>query len=133
MCTVANAIIVSLRAVLGAVFALLGAVLALLGAVLAQPALADGAPPASDPLPYGIEVVVLASSCSGCHARPNSGLPRLAGRRARGLTRKLLGYRDGSRAGTVMPRIAAGYTPAQLRGLANYFADQKPRRRRTSQ
>jgi sulfide dehydrogenase cytochrome subunit len=67
---------------------------------------------------------MLAASCTSCHAasdRPD-GIPGLAGRDGQALLDLLIAYRDGSRPGTLMPRIAAGYSDDELRAIADYLA-----------
>ncbi len=59
----------------------------------------------------------IAASCGGCH-HPSpqfvSAVPSLHALSADQITAKLMAYRDGSEKGTVMNRIAKGYTPAEL-------------------
>ena len=70
---------------------------------------------------------LLAQSCTSCHGSArSSAIPSLYGRKARRLEKYLLGYKRGTRKGTVMPRIARGYSAAQLTQLAAYFAQTKP-------
>lgn len=68
----------------------------------------------------------LAATCANCHGtdgRPrNAAIAPLAGRPAEALEAALLDYRAGRRAGSVMPQIARGYSEAQLRLVARYFA-----------
>jgi cytochrome c553 len=71
----------------------------------------------------------LAATCAACHGTdgrpaPGSAIVGLGGRERDDLLARLIGFRDGSRAGTVMPQIAKGYTPAQLSQLAGWFAAQ---------
>jgi cytochrome c553 len=71
----------------------------------------------------------LAATCAACHGTdghpaPGSAIVGLGGRERDELLAQLIGFRDGSRAGTVMPQIAKGYTPAQLSQLAGWFAAQ---------
>ena len=49
-------------------------------------------------------------------------MPGLYGRRASRLEKYLLGYKTGTRKGTLMPRIVRGYSNAQLTDLAGYFS-----------
>lgn len=80
-----------------------------------------GAPPAPG---QGIDVRALAAGCASCHRPAQRVPPPLAGQSRETLAAKLRGFRDGTRDGTVMPRIAKGYTPAELDALASYFAVQ---------
>ena len=70
----------------------------------------------------------LAATCANCHGtlgRPKgSQIPPLAGMKAELMLELLADYRSGRQAGTVMPQIAKGYTEAQLRLVAAYFAAQ---------
>lgn len=69
----------------------------------------------------------LAATCAACHGtdgRAASGavLPGLAGMPAPLLIEQLKAFRAGSRAGTVMPQLAKGYSDAQIEQLAAWFA-----------
>jgi sulfide dehydrogenase cytochrome subunit len=71
----------------------------------------------------------LAATCAACHGtdgRPPAGsaIAGLGGRDRDELLARLIGFRDGSRPGTVMPQLAKGYTPDQLSQLAGWFAAQ---------
>lgn len=84
-----------------------------------------GAAPSADEL----ALHSLAATCAACHGTdgrpaPGSAIAGLGGRDRDELLARLIGFRDGSRAGTVMPQIAKGYTPAQLSQLAGWFAAQ---------
>ena len=71
----------------------------------------------------------LAATCANCHGTAGKAvgtrLPRLTGQSEAALLASLKGYKEGSRAGTVMPQLAKGYTDQQLAQLAAYFAAQK--------
>lgn len=70
-------------------------------------------------------VAVLAAACTSCHGvdgRSTTAIPSLAGRPADDLAAALLAYRDGTRGGTIMDRIARGYTPEQIALLAAWFS-----------
>jgi cytochrome c553 len=47
----------------------------------------------------------------------------LQGQSRNALVAKLRGFREGSRAGTVMPQLAKGYSDAELEEIARYFAE----------
>ena len=69
-----------------------------------------------------------AVSCSGCHpasARVSSPVPRLAGQDRAAIVRAMQDFRSGQRAGTVMDRIAKGFTDDEIQALAAWFAAQK--------
>ena len=82
-------------------------------AVTASPAL--GQPPAG------------AAACSGCHpasSRVTSPVVRLAGMDRESIVRALQEFRAGTRAGTIMDRIAKGFTDEEIQALAAWFAAQ---------
>ncbi len=69
-----------------------------------------------------------ASSCSGCHpatAGVATPVPRLVGRDAGQITTAMTEFRTGKRPGTVMDRIAKGFTDDETKAIAAYFAAQK--------
>ena len=64
---------------------------------------------------------LLAASCAGCHRDEPAeagGIPSLAGLSTGEIADKLLGYRSGELQGSLMNRIARGYTETQIRQLA---------------
>ncbi|WP_249135018.1 cytochrome C [Bradyrhizobium sp. AUGA SZCCT0222] len=69
-----------------------------------------------------------AAACSGCHAAgavPASPVSRLYGRDASDIMTAMTGFRDGSLPGTVMNRIAKGFSDDELRAIAAWLAAQK--------
>jgi cytochrome subunit of sulfide dehydrogenase len=69
-----------------------------------------------------------AAACSGCHpasSRVTSPVVRLAGLDRAAIVRALQEFRSGQRAGTVMDRIAKGFTDGEIQALAAWFAAQK--------
>ena len=69
-----------------------------------------------------------AAACSGCH--PNgqiAGSPftRLVGRNAAEVVTAVQEFRSGQRPGTVMDRIAKGFTDDEIKAIAAWFAAQK--------
>ena len=69
-----------------------------------------------------------AAACSGCHpssTRVTSPVPRLAGRDAAAIVKAMQDFRSGARAGTVMDRIAKGFTDEEIRAIAAWYATQK--------
>jgi sulfide dehydrogenase cytochrome subunit len=71
----------------------------------------------------------LAPACFTCHGidgRNAGAIPALAGRTETDLSEMLTGFADGSRPGTIMPRLVSGYTPEELAALAAYFAKVTP-------
>jgi sulfide dehydrogenase cytochrome subunit len=81
-----------------------------------------GHAPAAD-----LEGFVLGAACLTCHANGDAHVPSLTGRDARELARLLTAYRDGTREGTVMPRLARGYDDAQVAAIAAWLAAQASR------
>jgi len=71
---------------------------------------------------------VLANTCAGCHGPDGSShgpaAPTIAGMSPEIFIDAMRDYRDGKRYGTVMPRIAKGYTDEQIKLMAEYFAKQ---------
>lgn len=79
-------------------------------------------------------VAAMAATCQGCHSRaptsesvdqPSVRLPRLTGQSADMLSKKLLAYRADTLQGTLMNRLAKGYSEAQLTAIAA-FLSQSP-------
>ena len=68
---------------------------------------------------------LLASSCSGCHAgsqTPSTVVPRIQGLPEAVIASALRAFRTGERPGTVMGRIAKGFTEDEIKELAAYFS-----------
>jgi cytochrome subunit of sulfide dehydrogenase len=69
-----------------------------------------------------------AAACSGCHpasTRITSPVPRLAGRDSAAIVKAMQDFRSGTRAGTVMDRIAKGFTDEEVQAIAAWYAAQK--------
>lgn len=68
--------------------------------------------------------------CNGCHGpRGNStgaSVPTLAGQAEAYFMAAMGAYRAGKRGSTVMGGIAKGYSEAELKGMASYYARQRP-------
>jgi cytochrome c553 len=80
--------------------------------LLVAPAMADPAP-------------LAAQGCLGCHGPNGAGIgagARLAGRDAAELEAMLRAFRTDARQGTIMNRIARGYTEAELAAVSAFFA-----------
>jgi len=70
----------------------------------------------------------LAATCANCHGtegRALGDMKPLAGVSAEMILAQLADLRSGAKPATVMHQIAKGYTDAQLRLIAGYFAVQK--------
>ncbi|MFP4271410.1 MAG: c-type cytochrome [Halothiobacillaceae bacterium] len=64
-------------------------------------------------------------TCMGCHGAngiSKGSIVSLAGRNAQVMTRQLLDFKNDQREGTVMNRIAKGYTDEELSAVAEFFA-----------
>jgi cytochrome c553 len=69
-----------------------------------------------------------AAACSGCHPMSRwAGTPftRLVGRNAAEIVTAVQEFRTGQRPGTVMDRIAKGFTDAEIKAIAAWYAAQK--------
>jgi cytochrome subunit of sulfide dehydrogenase len=69
-----------------------------------------------------------AAACSGCHpasTRVTSPVPRLAGRDSAAIVKAMQDFRSGARTGTVMDRIAKGFTDEEIQAIAAWYATQK--------
>ena len=69
-----------------------------------------------------------AAACSGCHpasTRITSPVPRLAGRDSTAIVKAMQDFRSGARAGTVMDRIAKGFTDEEIQAIATWYAALK--------
>ena len=69
-----------------------------------------------------------ATACSGCHPsspRVSSPVSRLAGRDRAEIVKAMQDFRSGARAGTVMDRIAKGFTDPEIQAIAAWWAEQK--------
>jgi cytochrome c553 len=79
---------------------------------------------ASEPLESA--VAGRAASCSGCHTRSvtDDAFPQIYGRPAAEIREAMLAFRSGKRSGTVMNRIAKGYSDEDIELLAGYLATQ---------
>ena len=69
-----------------------------------------------------------AAACSGCHpsaARGPSPVARLNGRDRAEIIKAMQDFRSGARRGTVMDRIAKGFTDAEIQAIAAWWASQR--------
>jgi sulfide dehydrogenase cytochrome subunit len=84
---------------------------ALFGALSAAPAMA--------------QAPLAAEGCIGCHG-PNGtgagGIPAIAGRDAAELRTLMIAFRANERPGTIMGRVARGYTEAEIAAVSEHFA-----------
>ena len=101
---------------------------------VAPPAAAVVAPP---PIPFAPSnltpsgVRALAANCAACHgtngkSAAGSVVPGLAGRDAEYFITQMANFKNGTRQATLMHQISKGYTDAEIKAMADYFAAQKP-------
>ena len=64
-----------------------------------------------------------ASSCTGCHLS-GAGVGVLQGRPTADTQAVMEAFRSGTRPATLMNRIVKGFTPDEVRALADWFAAQ---------
>lgn len=107
---------------------------ALLATVFVQVALAEPSP--TKPEAAKSEVVATKSNveqtvqtvCAACHAPDGNSVislnPKLAGQHPEYLLKQLNNFKEGTRANAVMGGMVANLTPADMEGLAKYFASQ---------
>ncbi|MGI4952256.1 MAG: c-type cytochrome [Janthinobacterium lividum] len=62
-----------------------------------------------------------ATSCTGCHVA-GGGIGVLQGRPAEDIVVQMESFRSGARPATLMNRIVKGFTPDEVRALADWFA-----------
>lgn len=70
---------------------------------------------------------IIGSTCMGCHGFKGMGsgnIPRLAGLPKDVIAGKMLAYKSGAQEGTVMNRIAKGYTEEEIQAVSEFFANQ---------
>ena len=68
-----------------------------------------------------------ASSCSGCHAASktvDTAVPTLSGRKPAELVIAMREFKSGARPGTVMGRIAKGFSEPEIEAIAAWFGAQ---------
>jgi cytochrome c553 len=69
-----------------------------------------------------------AAGCSGCHAARtgvNTPVPPLVGRAAADTAAAMVAFKAGQRPGTIMDRIAKGFSDAEIQAIAAWYAEQK--------
>jgi cytochrome subunit of sulfide dehydrogenase len=71
---------------------------------------------------------ILANTCFSCHGHKGKSLgamPSIKGKPAKYIQTMLNAFRDDKRKGTVMNRIAKGFTPDEIKSLSQYFSSLK--------
>jgi cytochrome c553 len=69
-----------------------------------------------------------AAACSGCHPNgraTDTPVTRLIGRKSAEIVTAMQEFRSGQRPGTVMDRIAKGFTDDDIKAIAAWYAAQK--------
>jgi sulfide dehydrogenase cytochrome subunit len=69
-----------------------------------------------------------ATSCSGCHPSKkwvDTKVPRLNGRPAGEIISAMQAFKAGVAGGTVMDRIAKGFSSEEIKAIADWYAAQK--------
>ena len=71
---------------------------------------------------------MLGNSCAACHGtggKSPGSIPSINGKSVEFITKALSEFRDGTRPSTVMGRHASGYSDAEIKQIAEFFATQK--------
>lgn len=75
---------------------------------------------------------MLSNACAGCHgthgASAGPSMPSLAGLSKVAIVNSMKGFKSGERPGTVMSRLAKGYSDADFEAMGEFFSKQKPHR-----
>lgn len=77
---------------------------------------------------FAAEAPAGATSCSGCHAsstKVQTPVPPLKGRGAADIAEAMTEYKSGKRPGTIMDRIAKGFSDEEIRAIAAWYEKQK--------
>jgi sulfide dehydrogenase cytochrome subunit len=70
-------------------------------------------------------MAMLGNACAPCHGtdgKSPDAIPALSGKSAAYIVQRMLEFKSGARQGTVMNRIARGYTDAEIAAVAQHFA-----------
>ena len=69
-----------------------------------------------------------AAGCTGCHAsnpRVETPVPPLVGRPAADISAAMIAFKAGQRPGTIMDRIAKGFSEQEIAAIAQWYAGRK--------
>ena len=69
---------------------------------------------------------MLGNACAPCHGEDGmspGAIPSLSGKSAAYITQRMLEFKAGARAGTVMNRIAKGYDDAEIAAIARHLGN----------
>jgi len=72
--------------------------------------------------------IIAAEACFGCHGPGGQGATggaAIAGRDKAELTAAMIAFRSNERPGTIMGRIARGYSEAEIAAIAEFIAGQR--------
>jgi sulfide dehydrogenase cytochrome subunit len=92
-----------------------------LSAVLIAGALLASGPALAAPT----DAAVVSNTCAGCHGTDGASVgpaPIIGGLSEAYQAATMAAYKDGTRWGTIMNRIAKGYTPGEILDMAKHFA-----------
>ncbi|ETX01146.1 MAG: hypothetical protein ETSY1_08520 [Candidatus Entotheonella factor] len=70
---------------------------------------------------------ILADACAACHGsdgKSPSTIPSIQGKSLDYMVQRLMAFKSGKREGTVMNRIAKGYSDAEIAAIAKYLASK---------
>ena len=73
----------------------------------------------------GQSIGVVCSACHGTDGISHGSVPTLKGLSFNSLEKSLLRYRSGEKKGTIMNRIAKGYTPDEITAVSDYFGSMR--------
>ena len=82
----------------------------------------------SAPAAYPADAPPGAASCSSCHAASpavQTPVPPLNGRPAADTVAQMAAFKSGERKGTIMDRIAKGFSDEETRAIAAWYEQQK--------
>ena len=85
---------------------------------------------AASPAVYAAEAggAIIAAQWNGCHGFEGASkgvMPELKGKPAAFLAQNLKDFRSDTKIGTVMNRIAKGYTDAEIENVARFYSELK--------
>lgn len=76
----------------------------------------------------GTPAPLVVQACAGCHGQNGTGsgaVPAIAGRSRPDLVETLTAFRANQRPGTIMGRIARGYTDDEIGAMADHFSSRR--------
>lgn len=94
----------------------------ILAVVLSVGSMSLAAPSVANEAISGATIGYTCMGCHGVNGKSPGSIPSIAGQSESMLAAKLLAYRADGQKGTIMNRIAKGYTDAELNAVARFFA-----------